>query len=187
MTTVFCTKGKLPVFYEIKKDGFSACLTTLVCLDHIDQAEKDRAETLGLTLLSFTEVMEAGESTDVDPFEKATLETIDRMIYTSGTTGDNKGVLIKQKNYLYNWNNPKGGYPFPVTTISYLNSAHTMDFGLLILALITKGKIGYSTGLHNWFTDCQLLKPNFLPVIPRIAKMIEKRFNEEILSWSEED
>jgi long-subunit acyl-CoA synthetase (AMP-forming) len=41
--------------------------------------------------------------------------------------------------------------------------------------------------LDNFFTDCQLLKPNFILVIPRIVKMVEKRFKEEILSWSEEE
>jgi long-subunit acyl-CoA synthetase (AMP-forming) len=45
--------------------------------------------------------MEAGESTDVDPFEKATLETVDRLFYTSGTTADSKGTMVKHKSHLF--------------------------------------------------------------------------------------
>lgn len=65
MTTLVCSKKFLNTVLEMKKNGLAKLITNVVCLDEIVESEKALADSVGITLLTYQELIDAGENSDL--------------------------------------------------------------------------------------------------------------------------
>lgn len=106
--------------------------------------------------------------------EEPDSEDIFTLSYTSGTTGDPKGVKISHKSLVTYCLVAYKAEPDFINeddiTISYLPLAHIYEQGALATCLHFGIKIAFYGGdpLKLISEDIPLVKPTFLPMVPRI-------------------
>jgi len=134
---------------------------------------------VGLEVYQFAQVKENWKKMEgeVPEFTMPELDDVYILSYTSGTTGDSKGVKLTHRNVVVNAcaamldqrmvvNN--GG-----TMISYLPYTHSFEQCLMSVSLVQSCRIGYWQGEPlKLVEDCQMLKPEFFPSVPRLYNRI---------------
>lgn len=146
-------------------------LKTIISFDNVTDEQRKKAESKGLTLYTFQDVVKAGE-TQIQPPAQVTPDTIYTFSYTSGTTGNPKGVMLSHGNIVATLNTldytdvrlgPEDVH------LSYLPLAHIFERLMANAFLYKGGKIGFFNGdVQKLKEDMMDLKPTFFPSVPRL-------------------
>ncbi|CAL1273031.1 unnamed protein product [Larinioides sclopetarius] len=152
-------------------------LKQIIAVNKVSDAIKVQAKTLGLQLISFKDVEEAGKLHPCEPLVP-TPQNLATICYTSGTTGDPKGVVLSHANIIscssavilvLGVNGPKASD----CLMSYLPLAHMFERVCQVLVYMTGGSVGFSQGNIKLLTDdIKTLKPTFIPAVPRLLNRI---------------
>ncbi|CDW87746.1 long-chain-fatty-acid--ligase 5 [Stylonychia lemnae] len=167
---------------KLHQEGKTPSLKNIVIFEGVSIAQRQIAQSLGIKILSYQDVIQTGdihkEIVLVDP----TPETIYMFCYTSGTTGDAKAAMISHKNIISFMNHmefqQQNHLSFEETDIllSYLPLAHIFEQGSLLISLDKGYAHGYYSGDPlKLFEDIAVLKPTYFFSVPRVFTRIYQR------------
>lgn len=121
----------------------------------------------GAALISSGEVDVKALSQDV--------EKMCALIYTSGTTGNPKGVMLCQRNLLFDMRNSCRNLLEPRDTVVVLPLNHTFGMMAGVLCQVYAGYKTYiNNNLRNVLRDINTLKPRHISVVPLFADTFYK-------------
>lgn len=173
--TCVLSADKLKNIVELKKEGKLPLLTHVIYFDEAKQADKEAAETNGLTLVSYETVLKEGrEVVDKPMFDVVKHDTFYTFSYTSGTTGMPKGVMLTHRNFVANVGGMEGfDGEFTIRDddvyISYLPLAHVFERVLLMCAMGYKMQYGFFGGdVMKLKDDLAVLRPTIMASVPRL-------------------
>jgi len=146
-------------------------LRTIVALEAVKPEQKTQAEWAGLKLITYSEVIEAGNQKL--PYRAPTPDDFYTVNYTSGTTGLPKGVIIAQRNQLAASAAVVNRTDIDIGTgdiyLSYLPLAHTMERTTILFFAIQGSTVGFYNGdVQRIKEDLQELQPTFFISVPRL-------------------
>ncbi len=102
-------------------------------------------------------------------------EKLCALIYTSGTTGNPKGVMLCQRNLMFNMCNSCRNLLEPPNTVVVLPLNHTFGMMAGILCQVYAGYTTYiNNNLRNVLRDINRLKPQHISVVPLFADTFYK-------------
>jgi long-chain acyl-CoA synthetase len=166
----------------------------MVIIDAYDESHLEGlqgvAKKHGVKLITMAALEQAGEraqesknSKKYGP-EEVSPEDMCIIMYTSGTTGNPKGVMIRHKQLMATMASAYHlvpGIGAQEVYVSYLPLAHILDRALEEIMLGAGAAIGFWSGdALKLVEDLQVLKPTFLPAVPRILQRIYQRINETV-------
>lgn len=149
-----------------------------------ENIDKLKAKFDYLTILSFEELRQLGESNPVDPVPPGP-EDLCCIMYTSGSTGVPKGVPIKHKAVLASIAGVTtiiGQYIGPGDKLlTYLPLAHILEFVFENACLYWGGTMGYGNpktlsdaSMRNSVGDIREFKPTILVGVPAVWESVKK-------------
>ncbi|TYJ55760.1 hypothetical protein B9479_003537 [Cryptococcus floricola] len=171
-------------------------LRAVVSMDPLSSSEhnvlKQWADTVGITLLTFDELLQKGSGANAvqpgpEPGEEALeLNRIATISYTSGTTGDPKGVVLTTENLLRTTiSNGKGvntrliGQEWQF--LSFLPLSHIYERFVELVVMYAGGTIGFACGDATKFSeDAQIYRPHFLVGVPRMWNRLHGAVTEQM-------
>ncbi|CDW80102.1 long-chain-fatty-acid--ligase 5 [Stylonychia lemnae] len=168
---------------NLQQDGKIPSLKSIVIFEGVTITQRQRAESQGIRILSFQDVLHAGEIHKEVVLNGPLPDSIYMFIYTSGTTGDPKAAMISHKNLIgmmhhMDYNNQMNGATLTETDVcmSYLPLAHSFEQGTMLVSL----NRGYSHGFYSGdplklFEDMQELKPTYIAAVPRILTRVYQK------------
>lgn len=165
--------------------GKVASLKTIVGLSPFGGEVKAKAAAAQIRLLTFAELRTEGRKRPLD-LALPGLDDTALICYTSGTTGTPKGVLLSNRNLLANaagnvYVADRYGIEYAKAgkvTLSYLPLAHLFEQMNQIIMFGVGGKIGFLSGdIRKLMEDAQILRPTFLPVVPRLLNRMSDAVN----------
>ncbi len=102
-------------------------------------------------------------------------EKLCALIYTSGTTGKPKGVMLCQRNLIYDMVNSCRNLLEPPNTVALLPFNHTFGMMACVLCQVYAGYIVYlNSSLRNVLKDINTLKPHHVSVVPLFVETFYK-------------
>ena len=102
-------------------------------------------------------------------------EKLCALIYTSGTTGNPKGVMLCQRNLMFDMCNSCRNLLEPPNTVVVLPLNHTFGMMAGILCQVYAGYTTYiNNNLRNVLRDINRLKPQHISVVPLFADTFYK-------------
>lgn len=103
-------------------------------------------------------------------------DAVSTIIYTSGTTGKPKGVMLSQKNIVYNAVSAAENVLIEGTSLLILPLHHTFAFTAGVVAVLYYGyPIAISHSLRTLLADLKVFKPQNMFVVPLLLEGIYKR------------
>ncbi|MGE4287245.1 MAG: AMP-binding protein [Salinivirgaceae bacterium] len=164
---IFVSESLVYKLSEIKKDF----VQTVIRLDNYEVLEGDKN-------ILFQKQAKSTKTYHPDPDEMSVL------LYTSGTTGDSKGVMLSQKNIIYNAY--QSGMVQPIEPsdkfLSVLPLSHTYENTIgLILPILNGASVTYLRKPPTpsvLLPALKLVKPEFMLTVPMI---IEKVYRNSVL------
>ncbi len=109
---------------------------------------------------------------------KAVSQDVEKMcalIYTSGTTGNPKGVMLCQRNLLFDMTHSCSNLLEPPNTVAVLPLNHTFGMMASVLCQVYAGYRTYiNNNLRNVLKDINTLKPAHISVVPLFADTFYK-------------
>ncbi len=171
LTTMCMESRNLSKLNKLKKENKAVSLQNIIIYDSEDQKNIKEAQSLGYNVVTFEEVLKAGEGQSVQ-FNPCTPDTIATFCYTSGTTGTPKGAMISHGGLLADVSclNHSDAELFETDRhLSYLPLAHVME-RVVLTTCITKGiSVGFYTGNPaNIISDAVALKPTIFIGVPKV-------------------
>ncbi len=131
-------------------------------IDDVKEAYKKGAELI------------ADKSVDVNSVQQDT-EKLCALIYTSGTTGNPKGVMLCQRNLLFDMTHSCSNLLEPPNTVVVLPLNHTFGMMAGVLCQVYAGYKTYiNNNLRNVLKDINTLKPQHISVVPLFADTFYK-------------
>jgi len=119
--------------------------------------------------------------TDIDAVTPEDLATI---IYTSGTTGDPKGVMLNQRNLLFDaWYGLKhlGGTDIKETFLSFLPLSHVLERTAgYTAAMMTGSHIAFAESVDKVVENIEEIRPTAMVSVPRLFEKIHSRIYENV-------
>ena len=116
----------------------------------------------------------ANKTVDVNSVQQDT-EKLCALIYTSGTTGNPKGVMLCQRNLLFDMVHSCSNLLEPPNTVVVLPLNHTFGMMAGILCQVYAGYKTYiNNNLRNVLKDINTLKPQHISVVPLFADTFYK-------------
>jgi len=196
LSTVFCTSLLIHQLLEdvATEDLSSLPLKNIIIVgDHdrnvlkvpeLNSADQKTAQTLGLRMMTFFDLMDLGKS---HPVEATLPKPTDlySIIYTSGSEGTPKGVELTHRNVTFAMNkfslypSWKGSINY-MTYYSYLPLAHGFERQVTSVFIRNGATVGFSSGLPNLIDDLGLLKPHFMIGVPRVWKRIYEKVTDTV-------
>ncbi len=103
------------------------------------------------------------------------VNTMCALIYTSGTTGKPKGVMLSQRNLVYDMVNSCRNLLEPANTVVVLPLNHTFGMMAGVLCQVYAGYLTYiNNNLRNVLKDINTLKPKHISVVPLFVETFYK-------------
>ena len=187
--TTMCIEAKnFNNLAQIKKNGQTPTLQTLVIFEGVSDEQQAVASEAGLKLLSYQDLLNTGKEHPEVRLAEPTPETIYMFCYTSGTTGEPKAAMISHLNmvalyYQGDFMRKYGGAGLKEHDIcfSYLPMAHIFEQGFFLTSL----KQGCAHGIYSGdplllFDDIKALQPTFMAAVPRILTRVYAKIQEGI-------
>ncbi|KAH8107025.1 acetyl-CoA synthetase-like protein [Cristinia sonorae] len=176
-TIIFASSQHIPSL--LKMSPHTPLVKILVAIDPLSAETKSIltawGQERGIKIMQFDEIEAIGRANLREPLP-TTSDTICTICYTSGTTGNPKGVLLTQGNLANAVHINIYGATFDEQqplVMSYLPLAHIYERVQELNMVSIGGAIGFGTGdPTRLLEDLQLLKPNFLPSVPRVLNRI---------------
>lgn len=155
-----CSTAKMKVISEVKED-----------LEFVERfIETSQMEDIfgcGTKLVEDGNVDVVGMAQDVDKMSA--------LIYTSGTTGNPKGVMLCQRNLMFDMVNSCRNLLEPENTVVVLPLNHTFGMMAGVLCQVYAGYKTYiNNNLRNVLRDINTLKPKHISVVPLFADTFYK-------------
>ena len=175
MTTIACANEFLPnIVKSVQSSNHD--LKNVILFNAPSQAESDLAATVGLKVLSLSDVEKSGEANakELIPPQPSDINTF---CYTSGTTGMPKGAMVAHSQFAAM---VAGVLSLPHLNLcredvhlSYLPVAHILERIVDQCFFYLGAKIGYYAGdTLKIVDDCQALKPTVFVSVPRLYNRI---------------
>ena len=164
---------------ENDPEGKMKGLKTIVCFeDEVPVKGLKMAETVGVNVITLSDVIEAGKMNTSWRETVATPDDVMLISYTSGTSGNPKGVKVTQKQVIQTvmgmqtklHSSPIRPLDHEDTYISYLPAAHIFEQAVFGFSLIWGMRCGFFSGDPTKMIreDIPCLKPTFFPGVPRV-------------------
>ncbi len=99
------------------------------------------------------------------------------LVYTSGTTGHPKGAMLMHGNFVSmpaRWS-PGSRLPPRTCNSLFLPLSHVFERIAYYVLTVAGGAIGYATSIDTVAEDLMLLRPTFVPSVPRLFEKIYAR------------
>ncbi len=140
------------------------------------------AREKGVTLMRFEELIAFGRKNLSAHTPPQSQDEVALFCYTSGTTGKPKAAFVSHRQLGFS------GSAFQLmmsgnisTMIGYLPVAHIYEVLLEAGTIVLEGRIGYFSGDPlRLVEDCQILKPEFFPSVPRVLNRIAAQIQEQM-------
>ena len=161
-------EAKVLVYSAAKKAAVDECKDEMTSIAHFMEInDVKEAFVKGAELIS-------AHAVDV----KAVLQDTEKLcalIYTSGTTGNPKGVMLCQRNLLFDMVHSCSNLLEPPNTVVVLPLNHTFGMMAGILCQVYAGYKTYiNNNLRNVLKDINTLKPQHISVVPLFADTFYK-------------
>ncbi|KAI8990962.1 hypothetical protein BDF20DRAFT_903877 [Mycotypha africana] len=179
MEHIVCSKDKVESILNIKER--LPFIKSIISMDEdINDADKEKAQSLGVGLYTFAQIEELGAAVN-EASKLPSPEDIATICYTSGTTGVPKGAVLTQANcvasiYSAAYAGDLGSFAHVDENdvyISYLPLAHVFERVVEGLMLFRGAAIGYYTGNPaTLMDDIAELKPTVFASVPRLFNRI---------------
>ncbi|KAK7440178.1 medium-chain fatty acid-CoA ligase faa2 [Stygiomarasmius scandens] len=176
LSVVFSTSDHLPTLLRVKPKV--SMLKMIVCIDALTPESKgilsQWGQSLGVRVIEMSELEALGKANLTEPVP-AKPEQLASICYTSGTTSNPKGVLLTHEMLALATQSNLHGLPLPDdgVILSYLPLAHIYERIAELACVACGARIGYFTGDPlRLLEDAQILKPNFMPSVPRVLNRI---------------
>lgn len=158
---------------EMKKEGRTTNLSNFIVIDNdeLSAEERQKAESAGMKVYTFMEVVAKGRENPSKEWVKVTPDDIYCFSYTSGTTGTPKGVMLSHKNIascitaaadiLEVTRNDKH--------LNYLPMAHIFERLVTNMMMINGAPISmFSGNIRKIKDDLAIFKPTIFVSVPRL-------------------
>jgi len=183
---IFCDPQLLPTVSNVLKEAQDIKFIFYDTSGEVKQEHIDRIKSSYdyVTVLSFEELRQLGESNPVDPVPPKP-EDLCCIMYTSGSTGTPKGVPLKHSAVLASIAGVTtivGQYLGPGDRLlTYLPQAHILEFVFETACLYWGGTMGYGspktlsdTSVRNCKGDIREFKPTILVGVPAVWESVKK-------------
>lgn len=155
--------------------------------DKVDLEEmKRRAELVGITLHSFSEVEQLGSDTPI-PVRPASPDDLCIIMYTSGTTSRPKGVMITHKQIVaVTAAAHAGGQAMPFIAgktvyLSYLPAAHIFERAVQETMYATGSRVAFSCGdIRQLSKDIEDSGPTLFAGVPKVFSRMCNKISEKV-------
>ncbi|XP_071034354.1 long-chain-fatty-acid--CoA ligase 5 isoform X3 [Parasteatoda tepidariorum] len=131
--------------------------------------------------------LEASGKLDERKEVKPRADDIFCLCYTSGTTGEPKGVVVSHRNVLSCIGSLSTVLSDSVsndTLICYLPCAHIYEIINEIFCLYKGGRLGFYSGTtEDLLDDMQKLKPNVVPLVPKLMNLIYSAVRKQMVPF----
>ena len=182
IVTLGCSSDLIEATLKMKKAEQAGAdrlkkLVNIVNFDNkTDSKVLDLAKELGVRIVGFDDVLEAGARNKDFKVTEPTPDDVYILSFTSGTTGYPKGVKFTHKACLgvltamQHTITPASAFNENDTYISYLPYSHIFEQILYAIVVVYGMKCGYYSGDVTKIVgeDIPALKPTFFPGVPRL-------------------
>ena len=178
MEAIIVSQKNYPKIIEVLKSNPFNVKFIIVIGEKIQQNE------INIKTYSFKEIIEIG-SKNISKYPKIDPESPHIICYSSGTTGNPKGVVISHRAFVSNTLSAAkmidmGKEP---RHISYLPLAHVFERNASIVVQRHGGLIAFnSNGILSLKEDLSIIRPTFLPAVPRVINRFYDGIHEQINS-----
>lgn len=182
LKAIVCSKQTIGELIRTKKQHPDLHFTHLVCVDDVSEEFKGAASSAGLSILTFTGVVDEGAKLGANKpaHTPPSPDDIYTFCFTSGTTGEPKGALITHRNIICN-SAALTERMIPWTTgnerlLSYLPLPHMFERVCQLLAVTAGSAIGFSQGDPlRLVDDLEQIRPTRFVGVPRVLNRIQER------------
>lgn len=178
LTTIFLSNDGIPKIAKIIKKGTIKTLKNIVCYDEVTEEAKKIADSVGLNVIRFEELIKLGKEHCTMPLNFCGPEDIATICYTSGTTDKAKGAVLTHRNFRDNahvslisgiFENYLAGFVF----LSYLPLAHVFERMLCYICIIGGFGIAFYHGELTALTEDMLAAhPDAIGGVPRVFSRV---------------
>ncbi|XP_001607778.2 long-chain-fatty-acid--CoA ligase 1 [Nasonia vitripennis] len=166
-------------------DKAPRCLRKLVVINPVKSSTMQRAKSRGITVVSFEDVERLGAQKN-HPEMPPRYTDLCTICYTSGTTGFPKGVMLTHQNVMAGICAvllQLGEYKLTAkdSMISFLPLAHMLERCCENGMYMVGGSVGFYSGdIKKLSEDMKLLKPTFMPAVPRLLNRLYDKVQAEL-------
>lgn len=191
LTVVSCEKKQIDKLLEVKKEvGDKIPLKYIIQFDpfveevgneadEVDDDTKKACEEVGIKLIGFSEILEAGAKHEADmPDDPPTGDDLAFIMYTSGTTGVPKGAMLAHENLVATAAAADSVFDIRADDrhLSYLTLAHIYETVVHVGYIFHGASIAFFNGdIRKLIDDFPVANPTILCGVPRVYQRIYDR------------
>ena len=176
LETILVSMKNAPKLLDILKADKFKVQRVIVFTDSNDSYEelKEGFQSCQINFYTFNDILDIGKN-DIKPLPKLDEDCIYYICFSSGTTGMPKGVMISNRSQVSNTINVRKQLHFTSQSrhLSYLPLPHVFERAAVSAIMHVGGCVGvFSGSIQKLIEDMQILKPTFLPAVPRVINRI---------------